>query len=513
MIRVWDPSDHGCEYVVDDMPQCKECCQTGWQPRGKQALQPGFIMYSAASGPWQTVWMEEVKHSCLIRSAMASLLDGAAAIAGKDAGLRIEAQLESKPGPCEPGTRLLAAVHLGGQVLAKGEGNGPRAVDLTLPGPIRLWSPSEPVLHSAVLALCPGDGSPCADTVEFTFALRWVSKSDETDHGPKQELDLTLNGERLFQHGVLYQAYWPESIIAPPSPEALEDDVRRIKESGFNLVRVHAAVLPAFFYHLCDREGLLVWQDFPGGDGRAKPLWDRARGELEQKGEIPPFELDEIVRIPESAANFWRELQAVIPWLSSFGCIVCWVPFNEAWGQFDTLRVIRWLRDFGGNRWINTASGWNDISDLFQDSDTGDLADAHNYENLPYEGLQGTFQIWPLPFAGRGLALGEYGGLGYPMEGHEWSPETSWAYGNVSTSTEEFHWKLLGLAQRLAKLLCENRVSAAVYTQWNDIEDEVNGLVTYDRLPKLQYATLLEFADIVKLAYKTCYDSPTSLMA
>ncbi|OLP99634.1 hypothetical protein AK812_SmicGene17817 [Symbiodinium microadriaticum] len=115
-----------------------------------------------------------------------------------------------------------------------------------------------------------------------------------------------------------------------------------------------------------------------------------------------------------------------------------------------------------------------------------------------------TFQLWPLPLAGRALALGEYGGLGYPFEGHEWSPETSWAYGNVSHTSKDFAIKFLDLGFRLEALLCENWVSAVVYTQWNDIEEEINGLVTYDRIPKLPQPVLLEFNGRLAQAQAEC---------
>eukprot|EP00434_Breviolum_minutum_P010623 symbB.v1.2.009372.t1/scaffold592.1/size209785/13 len=214
--------------------------------------------------------------------------------------------------------------------------------------------------------------------------------------------------------------------------------------------------------------------------------------------------MDEIQRTEESEENFWKELQAVVSWLRPFASIVCWIPFNEAWGQFQSMQVVQWLRQFGGNRWINMASGWNDVADLFPGLDAGDLVDAHNYESQPYEGLRSTFQLWPLPLSGRALALGEYGGLGFPVEGHEWSPETSWAYGNVSLSAEDFAERLKSLGARLQELLCENWISAVVYTQWNDIEEEVNGLVTYDRVAKLSRSIVEDFNWQLKEAHRRC---------
>eukprot|EP00929_Paragymnodinium_shiwhaense_P090916 TRINITY_DN50996_c0_g1_i1.p1 TRINITY_DN50996_c0_g1~~TRINITY_DN50996_c0_g1_i1.p1 ORF type:complete len:624 (-),score=76.99 TRINITY_DN50996_c0_g1_i1:344-2215(-) len=497
VIRSWDATDIGCEYLVLPPAHCQECCPTGWQARGKQSLVPGFIMYGAASGPWQTVWLEGVADRCMIDSAATELLNGADAVAGKPARLRITIRLQELLGPCALGTQLLAIVGLHGKEIVKGEGDGPLAVDVVIKEP-RLWSPDDPVLYGALLALCP-QGGDCGDTVEISFGLRWLSVS-KGQPGSLQEQDLLFNGKRLFQHGVLYQAYWPESLISPPSLPAVVDELERIKAAGFNLVRVHAAVMPAVFYHLCDQMGLLVWQDFPAGDSRALPLWDAHRGKEEQS----VTGLDEIVRTKQSAAAFWGELQAMVALLAAFTSVVCWVPFNEGWGQFETMKVVRWLRNFGGGRWINAASGWNDVADLYPDLDAGDLLDVHNYESPPYGSLVGTFTHWPLPIQGRALAVGEYGGLGLYVDGHEFAPESSWAYGNVSHNKEELAAGLLSLADRLQTLLCESRVSAAVYTQWNDVETEVNGLVTYDRVPKVSMEIMKQFASILHDAHARC---------
>ncbi|CAE7452999.1 unnamed protein product, partial [Symbiodinium sp. CCMP2456] len=250
-IRVWDPTDSGCEYAVDDdqPPRCDRCCQTGWQPRGKQSLQPGFIMYSAASGPWQSIWLEEAPRGCLIASAAAELLDTK----------RIRFQVDlTESSPCA-GMFLRVAVFLEGAMIAEG-GGSTEAAEVVGPEAWELWSPTKPTLHMAKLSLCSSTRSTCGDSVDFKFALRMISRTAEPLQGPKGEVALLLNGEALLQSGVLYQAYWPESLITPPSEEAMLQDLRSIKNSGFNMVRVHAAVLPAMFYHFCDLEGLLVWQ-------------------------------------------------------------------------------------------------------------------------------------------------------------------------------------------------------------------------------------------------------------
>jgi len=498
LIRVWDPTDEGCEYVREPPVPCNRCCLRGWQPRGKQSSQPGFIMYSAVTGPWQTVWLEEAHAICAFRSVIVDLvLDGAMHMQDSTA-VRITADIER--GPCEIGRQLVAAVALDGKEVAHGQGESPFAVELRIPS-AKLWSPDDPILYAALVALCMPESNDCADTVEVSFGLRHLSLSQASVPGPSGERELLLNGQRMFQHGVLYQAYWPESLLTPPSAGALVEDIRRIKDSGFNLVRVHAVVMPALFYHVCDQIGLLVWQDFPAGDARALSLWDKERHELEETGTLG---LDEVVRTEESEIAFWTELQAMVSWLSAFPSIVCWIPFNEGWGQFATMRVVHFLREFGHGRWVNTASGWNDVADLFPGMDAGDFVDVHNYEGPPFLQLNGTFTSWPLPHAGRALALGEYGGLGLVSDGHEWSPENSWAYGEVSQTSAELSQALERLVSRLAILLCESRISAAVYTQWNDVETEVNGLLTYDRVPKVPAARLRELAATLAEAHARC---------
>ncbi|CAE7833319.1 lacZ [Symbiodinium sp. CCMP2592] len=189
-IRVWDPTDSGCEYAVDDdqPPRCDQCCQTGWQPRGKQSLQPGFIMYSAASGPWQSIWLEEAPEGCLIASAAAELLD--------EKRIRFEVDLTEQRF-CV-GIFLQVAVFLEGAKIAEGSGST-EAAEVVGPEPWELWSPTKPTLHMAKLSLCSSMRSTCGDSVDFKFALRMISRTAEPHQGPKGEVALLLNGEAYLQ--------------------------------------------------------------------------------------------------------------------------------------------------------------------------------------------------------------------------------------------------------------------------------------------------------------------------
>eukprot|EP00435_Cladocopium_sp_Y103_P010086 s577_g2.t1 len=251
-----------------------------------------------------------------------------------------------------------------------------------------------------------------------------------------------------------------------PGREALEE-LKEMKSMGFNLLRIHAAVMPAAFYHFCDVEGLLVWQDFPAGDGRALPL---------KGGLSSPLDLDEISRTQESEVNFWQELQAVISWLRPFASIVCWVPFNEGWGQFQSMQVVQWLRRFGGDRWINMASGWNDVADLFPGMDGGDVASlAPSKTGMTACSLAARMEA-------DGAAPSSYGLC--PWRAAHWSSANTvvWASpwratsgrlrfpgpmgssaSNVSMTSEDFAVRLLSLGARLQELLCENWVSGVVF--------------------------------------------------
>eukprot|EP00928_Gymnodinium_smaydae_P056707 TRINITY_DN40033_c0_g1_i1.p1 TRINITY_DN40033_c0_g1~~TRINITY_DN40033_c0_g1_i1.p1 ORF type:complete len:825 (-),score=133.42 TRINITY_DN40033_c0_g1_i1:40-2514(-) len=479
IIRAWDPTDAGCEFNDKPPVPCHECCTMGWQPRGKQSLNPGFIMYTGVSGLWrQSPWLERVP-KCRITKVLVRVISAAEVLVTVRAtcGQRLAVRVRPRT---QDGISGSASGVIGG---ADGECCS-EGLRIKLTSSLAAWSPDSPNLYNAQISL-----DDDTDVVTQHFAQRHVTVVDGLMH---------LNGVPIFMHGVLYQGYWPESLLTPPSHQALEEDVRAIKAAGFNTIRVHAVVMGAPFYMLCDELGLLVWQDMPSGDGRALPVWEQRRhGAAKDGANDVPYNLDEIVRSSDSRAAFDTELRAMVSWLAPFVSVVVWVLFNEGWGQSDTLATVEWLRAEDPSRLINAASGWNEIVETEVEEKgrlppLGDFADIHNYEGRPWGDLGNTFRAWPFETRGRIRALGEYGGLGYPRDDHEWAWQLSWGYGDVSRTQGKFREALASLLERLLPVICEDTLGAAIYTQWNDVETEINGLLTYDRLPKLSLETIAE---------------------
>jgi Glycosyl hydrolases family 2, TIM barrel domain len=257
-----------------------------------------------------------------------------------------------------------------------------------------------------------------------------------------------LNDKPVFLIGPLDQGFWPDGLYTAPTDAALKSDLEVTKRLGFNLIRKHVKVEPARWYYWCDKLGLAVFQDMPSGDLHARENSRQRR---------------EITRSAESAKDFDGELKEIIDARRQFPCIVGWVPFNEGWGQFDTVRVSRWIKKYDPSRLVDPASGWNDFP-------IGDIHDKHDYPGPSA----------PPADAGRASVLGEFGGLGLPIPGHLWvNDKKNWGYRKFE-SRDALTAAYISLAAKLRPLV-ESRLSAAVYTQTTDVETEVNGLMTYDR--------------------------------
>jgi hypothetical protein len=263
----------------------------------------------------------------------------------------------------------------------------------------------------------------------------------------KGVMRLMLNNKPVFQSGPLDQGFWPDGIYTAPTDDALKSDIEAMKNLGFNMVRKHVKVEPDRWYYWCDKLGLLVWQDMPSGGVGTR---GRRRGE------------DGVATSDEKAKQFEAELKAMIEAYRNHPSIVMWVVFNEGWGQYDTVRLTKWVKEFDPSRLVNNASGWTDRK-------AGDVIDMHKY---PGPGS-------PDPEASRAAVLGEFGGLGLPVEGHRWVTK-NWGYRGMADQ-KELNQKYLELMKGVAKLRDEKGLSAAVYTQLTDVETECNGLMTYDR--------------------------------
>ena len=401
----------------------------GFQPRGKQVSHPGGIWYTAVTGIWQTVWMEPVPQQYIA---------GLKTTPDLDAGcIRVMAEGVEK-GLVQ--VRLLA----GGKTVATAQALAGTEAEVEVPG-AHLWTPEDPFLYDMEVSLLV-DGKP-VDQVQSYCAMRQVGVAA----GPDGILRMTLNGKPVFMYGPLDQGWWPDGLYTAPTDEALAFDVQKTKDWGFNMIRKHVKVEPARWYYHCDRLGILVWQDMPSGDLHGS--WQNTCW----------YEGAEFVRSAASEANYRKEWQEIMDYLHSNPCIVVWVPFNEGWGQFKTVEIAAWTQQHDPSRLVNAASGGNHFLAA------GDILDLHNYPNPEMY----------LYDARRVNVLGEYGGIGLPLEGHLWTPDRNWGYVKFTTPaevTEEY----VKYAQVLKAFIARG-FSAAVYTQTTDVEIEVNGLMTYDR--------------------------------
>ncbi|HRF02642.1 MAG TPA: glycoside hydrolase family 2 TIM barrel-domain containing protein [Pirellulaceae bacterium] len=398
----------------------------GPQPRGKQVAKPGGIWYTPVSGIWQTVWIEPVADAAIDRLVIEP--------DPTTGTVRIAAELTDPA--LAASTELVASIDgtdLSGTATADG------SVELRLPS-IRWWSPEDPHLYETTIEL-RRDGQ-VVDSVRSYFGMRTIEVRPDANGIPR----LWLNGEVRFLFGPLDQGWWPDGLYTAPTDEALRYDLEVTRRAGFNLVRKHVKVEPELWYAHCDRMGLIVWQDMPSGEENAR--W--------------PLDGTELTDDRPGAAIFERELTAMIRARRHHPCIVAWVPFNEAWGQFRTAHWTEVVKRLDPTRLVISASGGNDFG-------TGDIHDIHNYpgpEAPPAERR-------------RAAVLGEYGGLGLPLAGHTWQDEANWGYRSYE-SPEALQEAYLKYIAELRPMI-ESRLAAAVYTQTTDVEVETNGLMTYDR--------------------------------
>src|SRR5207249_12223624 len=295
--------------------------------------------------------------------------------------------------------------------------------------------------------------------VRSYFGLRKVSLARDAEG----RLRIQLNNKPCFMLGPLDQGFWPDGLYTAPTDEALRSDIEMLKKLGFNMARKHVKVEPERWYYWCDKLGLLVWQDMPSGDQGAE--W---RGPSGVDGR-------EMKRTPESAEIYERELRALIDGRYNHPSIVVWVPFNEGWGQFDTVRILNLTKQRDPTRLVDGASGGNHFP-------AGDILDPHQYPG----------PCAPKPVTDREMVLGEFGGLGLPLEGHTWQVEKNWGYRSFKSS-EELTENYVALLKKLQPMIEDSGLSAAIYTQTTDVEVEVNGLMTYDRaVVKMPVETVAE---------------------
>jgi hypothetical protein len=415
VLKVWDPTTDGD------------------QPYGKQTFKPEGIWYTAVTGIWQTVWLEPVSKQAAIQSVRADTkIDGTIKVFAEAAGRTTSAT-------------LVARAMLNGAEVARGIAEVGNPIQFKISKP-QLWSPNAPHLYDLEVSLMQGDSA--VDTVKSYFGIREISLKKD-----RYGVRTYLNGQPIFMFGPLDQGWWPDGLYTPPSDDALRYDLEVTKRAGFNTVRKHVKVEPARFYRHCDEIGLLVWQDMPS-NLKYGPGWNTNYRVKNEKPDGP--------RPPASKSRFHGEWHRIMEACRTFPSVVVWVPFNEAWGQFDTQRISEWTKAIDSTRLVNSASGGNFVQ-------TGDIMDIHVY---PGPGA-------PPREPNRAIVLGEFGGLGLPLEGHTWQAKDNWGYRTYASQAELLS-RYEELIQNLA-LLKSLGLSAAIYTQTTDVEVEVNGLMTYDR--------------------------------
>ena len=398
--------------------------------RGKQKTRRGGIWYTPQSGIWQTVWMEAVPRHYIESLRIVPLFDQSA----------VEVMVRcSQPLQCE--------ATVDGRTVPFTSGEPAR-----IPMPdFRAWSPEDPYLYDLSVTL--GE-----DRVESYFGMRKMEV--RADRGGVKRL--FLNGEPYFQSGLLDQGYWPDGLYTAPSDEALIYDIQTAKVMGFNLLRKHIKVEPMRWYYHCDRLGMLVWQDMPSGGGKYRfstitlPL---VTGIHRRDNHYRAFARAS----SQGRGEYMDELEEMVGQLFNAPSVVLWVPFNEGWGQFDSTLVMERLRALDPTRPVDPASGWHDQG-------AGELRSLHVY-------------FKPFRFRrdrrGRALALSEFGGYNLRVDGHCFNQKD---YGYRRLPDAAALWRDFSrLYEREVLPAVPRGLCASVYTQLSDVEDELNGLMTYDR--------------------------------
>jgi beta-galactosidase/beta-glucuronidase len=385
--------------------------------RGKQRLKRGNIWYTSQSGIWQPVWAEAVPQEYIRSLRITPHFDEA------------EVEIDAVPG---------GTVQFMGR-----EYECPARIPM---GDFVPWTPEDPHLYGFTVQLG-------RDRVKSYFAMRKFSVENAR---------LLLNNQVYFHNGVLDQGYNPDGLYTYPSDEAMIRDIQLAKDMGFNTLRKHMKVEPLRWYYHCDRIGMLVWQDMPCGGGPYNPTVVNLplfSGHSMVDNKYKLFGRGDIM----SRKQYYTELKEMVTTLYNCPCIALWVAFNEGWGQFDAAKVLDFILSLDATRTIDHASGWHDQK-------VGQVKSLHvyfrKYRYIPDK-------------QDRAVLLSEFGGYNLRIWGHTWN-EKDFGY-NSCVSSEDLEQKLRILYQREIAHAKRAGLAAAIYTQLTDVEDELNGLITYDR--------------------------------
>ncbi len=422
---------------------------TSYHSRGKQKTKRGGIWYTPQSGIWQSVWAELVPDKYIESIDIMPCFD--------ESAVEISVWTNSiEPLPCVIRT---------GDIVAHGVTGAP--VRMSIEG-FTPWSPETPKLYD--LEISAGD-----DRVSSYFAMRKFSVSNDEKGVPR----LFLNNAPYYNNGVLDQGYWPDGLLTAPSDEAMINDIRTMKRMGFNTLRKHIKIEPMRWYYHCDRLGMLVWQDMPNGGSSYNPLTVGAPVLTGKNMTDTSEHYSHFGRSDEKGrSQYIRELNEMIEQLHNCPCVSLWVPFNEGWGQFDAARIREYILSLDPTRTVDHASGWHDQY-------VGNVQSLHVYFK-PYKFTSDRL--------GRAVLLSEFGGYNRRIEGHCFSRK-DFGYRRFKSDNEllSAFGKLYETEIIPAK---QDGLAASIYTQLSDVEDELNGLMTYDReivkLPEDEVAKIME---------------------
>jgi beta-galactosidase/beta-glucuronidase len=392
----------------------------GGEPIGKQRLRPGGIWYTSSSGIWQSVWLEPVPVARIDSIRATPDLQGDV--------LRVTVRTTDAAGDT-----IQAIAYQGSQQVGSAQGSSTATLTVTVPSP-RLWSPHDPYLYGLTVRLMHG-GRP-VDAVGSYFGMRSISVGSI---GGVAKVE--LNGQPTFMLGTLDQGYWPDGVYTAPTPDALNDDLLVQKALGFNTVRKHMKVEPQQWYYDADRLGLLVWQDMPAM----------------------------VTAKPTAAAQreFLRELHAIVNANVNHPSIVQWDPFNEGWGEFDPAGVTQDLHTWDPTRLVDTTSGYEHCT--CAQARAADVLDNHSYPSPGVPALSAT----------QATEDGEFGGLALRVPGHMW-PGRTFGYERVADS-QALTSRYVDLLTQVDAAARQKGLSGAIYTASTDVDDEIDGLVSFDR--------------------------------
>lgn len=401
-VKVWDPTD------------------TGNQPHGKQSLHPRFILYTAVSGIWQSVWWEIVPEVSVASLYFTPDIDkGILSLCINTRGMA-------------KGYTAEVIARQGAQLVGTAQGLPGDTLQLSIAQPLRLWSPKDPFLYDLTVRLLYQ--GKVVDTVGSYFGMRQINIQKD-ERGIER---VYLNHQYTYQLGVLDQGYWPDGLYTAATDSALQFDISAIQQMGFNVIRKHIKVEPARWYYHCDRMGMMVWQDMPS-------WW--------QEREMPA----------DAKRNFESEAASHLANLHNYPSIVLWCLFNEDWGSFDQARMAAWMKATDPSRLLNAHTG------SFKEDWTGSqFTDRHLYPDPAMPPYQ----------KGKAMVCGEFGGTMIVVPGHDWLPGKHWGHATPPGFTFQQryrHWTdLLKIQQR-------EGLSGSIFTEPFDVEIEQNGLMTYDR--------------------------------